>query len=77
MNCAAKSCVYCSPTREQWKIHWDNPDFSDEYFSHRGTSVSRIDIPSLAGDGIAGGTNDVQSPEDFRKSLIAKGFISK
>lgn len=72
-----KDCKFCDPTREQWLVNWKDVGYADERQAHRKTTIIQTDIPSCAGDGISGGTNDVQSPEEFRKALKAKGFLPK
>lgn len=74
MKCTAKSCIYCSPTREQWKLNWENSSFPDAYFAHRGTSVSRLDLAAVSGDGTVGGTNE-EGGTNFLEALRASGRI--
>lgn len=75
MKCAIKECRYCSPSRYQWKLNWENPRFPNEYFAHRGTSIQRLDLPALSGDGISGGTNE-EGGSSFSERLRASGRIT-
>lgn len=72
MKCP-KDCVYCSPTREQWHVNWKNRNFPNEYFAHRGTSVTRTNLIAVA-SGLAAGTNE-EDGSLLSEKLKAMGWL--